>query len=56
MPTTETTLTGQSIIAGEQVAGNGRTMNGFDPRTNEVLEPAYTLIDADQLAAATAAA
>ena len=56
MPTTETTLTGQSIIAGEQVAGNGRTMNGFDPRTNEVLEPAYTLIGADQLAAATAAA
>ncbi|MGF9663374.1 aldehyde dehydrogenase (NADP(+)) [Arthrobacter crystallopoietes] len=56
MPTTETTLTGQSIIAGEQVAGTGRTMNGFDPRTNEVLEPAYTLIDADQLAAATAAA
>ncbi|HXF01835.1 MAG TPA: aldehyde dehydrogenase (NADP(+)), partial [Arthrobacter sp.] len=56
MPTTQTTLTGHSIIAGESVTGTGGIVNGFDPATNEVLEPAYSLIDAAQLATATAAA
>ncbi|MFT4470465.1 aldehyde dehydrogenase (NADP(+)) [Arthrobacter sulfonylureivorans] len=56
MPTTQTTLTGHSIIAGESVTGTGGTVNGFDPATNETLEPAYSLIDAAQLATATAAA
>ncbi|RZU62514.1 aldehyde dehydrogenase (NADP(+)) [Zhihengliuella halotolerans] len=56
MPTQNITLTGRSLIAGASVTGNGGTVNGFDPATNEPLEPAYSLIDADQLTAATAAA
>ncbi|WP_417218238.1 aldehyde dehydrogenase (NADP(+)) [Arthrobacter sp.] len=56
MPTQTSTLHGHSIIAGHGTAGNGDTVNGFNPSTNEALEPAYTLIDADQLATATSAA
>jgi 2,5-dioxopentanoate dehydrogenase len=56
MPTQQTVLAGHSIIAGQQTPGRGGTTNGFDPATNQVLEPAYSLIDTDQLAAATAAA
>ncbi|WP_010525842.1 aldehyde dehydrogenase family protein, partial [Nesterenkonia sp. F] len=54
--TAETALTGQSIIAGRSVAGSGRTVAGVDPATDETLEPAYSLIDEQQLAEATAAA
>ncbi|MBG6084296.1 aldehyde dehydrogenase (NADP(+)) [Zhihengliuella flava] len=54
MPTTQ--LTGHSIIAGETTPGDGRTVNGFDPSTNEALQPAYSLINEEQLAAATTAA
>ncbi|GAA3282531.1 aldehyde dehydrogenase (NADP(+)) [Nesterenkonia halobia] len=54
--TAETALTGQSIIAGRSVAGAGRTVSGVDPATEEALEPAYSLIDEQQLAEATAAA
>jgi alpha-ketoglutaric semialdehyde dehydrogenase len=50
------TLTGHSLIAGQPVAGEGKTAFGFDPATNEALEPAYTLITEEQLKAATAAA
>lgn len=50
------TLTGHSLIAGQPVAGHGATAFGFNPATNEQLEPAYTLVTADQLKAATAAA
>ncbi|GAA1271403.1 aldehyde dehydrogenase (NADP(+)) [Arthrobacter pascens] len=50
------TLNGHSLIAGQQVAGEGKTAFGFNPATNEQLEPAYTLITEDQLTAATAAA
>ncbi|MBT2565142.1 aldehyde dehydrogenase (NADP(+)) [Arthrobacter sp. ISL-85] len=50
------TLTGQSLIAGQPVAGAGKTTNGFNPATNEPLEPAYTLLTEDQLKTATAAA
>ncbi|MGG5752169.1 aldehyde dehydrogenase (NADP(+)) [Zafaria sp. Z1313] len=56
MPTTQATLAGHSIIAGTETPGTNGTVNGFDPATNEALEPAYTLIDASQLARATAAA
>ncbi|GHD02228.1 aldehyde dehydrogenase (NADP(+)) [Zhihengliuella salsuginis] len=56
MPTTNITLTGHSIIAGVTTPGTGKSVNGFNPATNEPLEPAYSLIDAEQLAAATAAA
>ncbi|NJC21003.1 NADP-dependent aldehyde dehydrogenase [Arthrobacter pigmenti] len=56
MPTKHATLQGHSIIAGQTTAGNGKTVNGFDPSTNETLEPAYSLIDEAQLRAATAAA
>ncbi|WP_323960100.1 aldehyde dehydrogenase family protein [Arthrobacter sp. JZ12] len=56
MPTQNATLQGHSIIAGQTTVGNGRTVNGFDPSTNEVLEPAYSLIDEAQLKEATAAA
>ncbi|GAA1140515.1 aldehyde dehydrogenase (NADP(+)) [Nesterenkonia lutea] len=49
-------LTGRSIIAGERVTGGGRTINGYNPATNEILEPGYSLIDESQLTAATEAA
>ncbi|MDQ1596222.1 MAG: 2,5-dioxopentanoate dehydrogenase, partial [Arthrobacter pascens] len=49
-------LNGHSLIAGQQVVGEGKTAFGFNPATNEQLEPAYTLITEDQLKAATAAA
>lgn len=50
------TLKGHSIIAGETVPGTGGTAHGWNPATNETLEPAYTLLETDQLAAATQAA
>ncbi|MFE4542405.1 aldehyde dehydrogenase (NADP(+)) [Arthrobacter sp. NPDC056727] len=50
------TLTGHSLIAGQTVIGEGKTTNGFNPSTNEALEPAYTLLTEEQLKAATAAA
>lgn len=50
------TLTGHSLIAGQQVAGEGKTASGFNPATNEQLEPAYTLITEEQLKTATGAA
>ncbi|WP_248763402.1 aldehyde dehydrogenase (NADP(+)) [Pseudarthrobacter sp. SSS035] len=50
------TLTGHSLIAGQPVVGSGRTAFGFNPATNEALEPAYTLITEDQLTTATSAA
>lgn len=56
MPTQQTTLRGHSIIAGQETPGTGKTVNGFNPATNDLLEPAYSLIDADQLDAATSAA
>lgn len=49
-------LKGQSIIAGEHVAGAGGTVNGHNPATDEVLDPGYTLVDESQLKRATAAA
>lgn len=50
------TLTGHSLIAGQPVAGSGKTAYGFNPATNEQLEPGYTLLTEEQLKAATAAA
>ncbi|WP_066288462.1 aldehyde dehydrogenase (NADP(+)) [Arthrobacter sp. B6] len=50
------TLTGHSLIAGQPVVGDGKTAFGFNPATNEVLEPAYTLITDEQLTTATSAA
>ncbi|WP_313816691.1 aldehyde dehydrogenase (NADP(+)) [Citricoccus sp.] len=55
-PSTDTTLTGHSIVAGSSLPGTGGTTHGYNPATNEPLEPAYTLIDNDQLTRATAAA
>lgn len=51
-----THLSGESIIAGERVAGTGKTVSGVNPATGEALEPTYHLIDESQLAQATAAA
>ncbi|HRO30663.1 aldehyde dehydrogenase (NADP(+)) [Citricoccus sp.] len=56
MTLTQTALTGHSIVAGASLPGNGGTAHGHDPATNERLEPAYSLIDNEQLARATAAA
>ncbi|MGX1591676.1 aldehyde dehydrogenase (NADP(+)) [Glutamicibacter sp. NPDC055491] len=56
MSTTTQNLTGQSILAGASTEGNGRKVNGYNPATNERLEPAYSLIDEQQLKLATAAA
>ena len=50
------TLTGHSLIAGQPVVGAGKTAFGFNPATNEAIEPAYTLITAEQLTTATSAA
>lgn len=50
------TLNGHSLIAGRPVAGEGKTTSGFNPATNQALEPAYSLITEEQLKAATAAA
>ena len=50
------TLTGHSLIAGHAVAGAGKTAHAFNPATNVQLEPGYTLITAEQLGEATAAA
>jgi NADP-dependent aldehyde dehydrogenase len=50
------TLTGHSLIAGQPVVGEGKAAFGFNPASNEQLEPAYTLLTEDQLKAATAAA
>jgi alpha-ketoglutaric semialdehyde dehydrogenase len=50
------TLTGHSLIAGQTVTGEGKTAFGFDPATNEQLQPAYSLITEEQLKAATSAA
>ncbi|MGF9649172.1 aldehyde dehydrogenase (NADP(+)) [Pseudarthrobacter oxydans] len=50
------TLIGHSLIAGQPVTGESKTTFGFDPATNQALEPIYTLLTEDQLKAATAAA
>ncbi|PNH85627.1 aldehyde dehydrogenase (NADP(+)) [Arthrobacter sp. AFG20] len=50
------TLIGHSLIAGQTVAGEGKTAFAFNPATNEQLEPAYTLLTEEQLKAATSAA
>jgi 2,5-dioxopentanoate dehydrogenase len=50
------TPNGHSLIAGQSVAGEGRTAFAFNPATNEQLEPAYTLLTEAQLQAATSAA
>jgi len=51
-----TTLTGHSLIAGARVPGTAGTTHGVSPLTGERLEPAYTLLDVDQVGEATAAA
>ncbi len=50
------TRTGHSLIAGQPVAGDGKTAFGFNPATNEALDPTYTLITEGQLTTATSAA
>ncbi|WP_455836400.1 aldehyde dehydrogenase (NADP(+)) [Pseudarthrobacter siccitolerans] len=50
------TLTGHSLIAGQPTVGEGKTTFGFNPATNQPLEPTYTLLTEDQLKAATTAA
>lgn len=50
------TLTGHSLIAGQTVVGGGKTAFGFNPATNEQLQPAYSLITEEQLTTATSAA
>lgn len=53
------TLTGQMIIAGTFVTGQGDTVHGLDPATGDVLEPGYSYgsdSDVDAACAAAAAA
>ncbi|MFI2105212.1 aldehyde dehydrogenase (NADP(+)) [Isoptericola sp. NPDC019693] len=54
--TVTATLTGHSIVGGEPLPGTAGSAAAHDPATDEVLEPAYSLLDVDQLALATAAA
>jgi NADP-dependent aldehyde dehydrogenase len=49
-------VNGDSLIAGQQVSGENGTTFGFNPATNEQLDPAYSLITEDQLKQATTAA
>lgn len=49
-------LKGQSIIAGEYVDGAGSIVHGYNPATDEALEPGYSMITEDQLRQATIAA
>ncbi|WP_235504689.1 aldehyde dehydrogenase family protein, partial [Arthrobacter sp. Leaf141] len=49
-------LSGHSLIAGRPVVGDGKTAFGFNPATNEQLDPAYSLITEEQLTTATSAA
>ncbi|MBX7445968.1 MULTISPECIES: aldehyde dehydrogenase (NADP(+)) [unclassified Arthrobacter] len=49
-------LTGHSLIAGRSAAGTGGKTTGFNPATNQPLNPAYTLISPNQLQEATSAA
>lgn len=56
MSTDTQQLTGQSILAGIDTPGNGGEVRGFNPATNQALDPAYSLIDTDQLQLATVAA
>lgn len=56
MSTSTQNLSGQSILAGVSTAGNGREVHGYNPATNEALDPGYSLIDAEQLKLATEAA
>jgi 2,5-dioxopentanoate dehydrogenase len=50
------TLTGHSFIGGRPVTGAGGTTTGYNPATNEQLEPAYSLLTEEQLKEATSAA
>ena len=44
MQATETpVLTGASLIGSESVRGNGKIIRGVNPRTGEILDPAYAL-------------
>ncbi|MCW4465660.1 aldehyde dehydrogenase (NADP(+)) [Glutamicibacter sp. MNS18] len=56
MTTNTQNLSGQSILAGVPTAGNGREVHGYNPATNQALDPAYSLIDTEQLKLATTAA
>ncbi|MCI2266282.1 aldehyde dehydrogenase (NADP(+)) [Sediminivirga luteola] len=56
MATTAPAFTGHSLIAGQPAPGEEGTVTGFDPATDEALEPAFSLLSDDQLRAATAAA
>lgn len=49
-------LLGHSIIAGTAVPGNAGTVRAFSPALDAPVEPAYTLLDEDQVAAAVASA
>lgn len=49
-------LSGHSLIAGTAVPGRAGAITGFNPATGGPLEPAYSLLDNEQVGAATAAA
>ncbi|TXK16381.1 aldehyde dehydrogenase (NADP(+)) [Homoserinibacter sp. GY 40078] len=42
-------LTGESLIAGERVAGTGRVVHAFAPRTGAQLEPGFPMVDPGQV-------
>lgn len=49
-------INGKSLINGEWVTGTEDSITGFNPATNEALEPEFSLLGAQQLDQATAAA
>jgi 2,5-dioxopentanoate dehydrogenase len=54
--TTAPALTGSSIIAGTDVFGDAGSLNGIDPATGQILEPAYRLVGTGEVNRAAEAA
>src|SRR5699024_11054580 len=49
-------INGQSLINGEWVTGTDGTVTGFNPATNEALQPEFGLLNEEQTDQAVAAA
>lgn len=49
-------INGQSLLNGEWIKGNEGTVTGFNPATNEALQPEFGLLSEDQVDQAAAAA
>lgn len=55
-PTSHTSLTGSSIVAGTTTPGKGGSTQAVNPATDELLDPEFTLLNEEQVSAAIAEA